>query len=894
MKRVISVLLAFIFSAMLLQAQSVSLTPYGVAPRVAEEDTADIFDLPYDALLNVGVGTQMYLLGAVKDTTLDGSQSWSLIEAPDGSTITDLTATHPMGDNGEILIFKPDVKGVFKIKFEYAGQSAEVSIHSGLFLGYEDGNCQLCHPSKVNEWKETGHASMLKRGLDGTLSDHYASYCIKCHTVGYDPNADNDGFDDFDFTFPDSLFEGQYDNMVATYPDAMKRANIQCESCHGPANDHFGNASDNRMTWSLDVNTCAKCHDEGTHHYFPAQWRMSGHAAATTLGYAGGRSSCAQCHSGSGFIKYIETGKQPLTEAPPLAKIGCATCHDPHSVGNIHQLRTVDDVVLGNGEVITAGGTGKLCMNCHKGRRDAKLYTGEEFHYSSHYGPHHGPQADVLAATNAADFGVKLPSSPHLQATEDACVTCHMGPGQKPEGADFPISGMHTFSVTDPDGNDNVQICQGCHGDFGPSFGDKIFFMNGVGDHDGDGVVEGLQHEVEGLLEELALLLPPYDTLDVDVSGKYDYSVVERKAAFNYLMVEEDRSKGVHNPAFVVSLLKLSIAAVKYGQLGPGVIAGVWDVPNDQGNMVNVAWTKFGGDGIGMPQINQYGVWRLDPIPPTPPAEIKSKDQVDASSLQIGDQLMDEEFILTYVAYVPAANMPMYNVNVPTLFNTVEGDTAWTGFVVSGIAGPEVIWSKPAFGFSVDNLVPAPPAGFAGEANENSIVLSWLESEDVDFDYFAIYRSETANFDPTGMTPYGTTSGTSFVDNSVEMGKTYYYKLAVVDFNKNQSDYSPELAFTITGVEDEMGIPTKYALYQNYPNPFNPSTEIKFALPETANITVKIYNSLGKEIATIASGEYEAGYHRIYWDAKDFATGVYFCELKTDKFTQVNKMMLMK
>lgn len=895
MKKLISIFTVLLLCGVLINAQQVTIEPYGVSPREADADTNDVFNRAYNALLNVGVQTQIYLMGTRLDTTLSGAQSWELVEKPDTSQITSLNNISSMGDNSEILVFTPDVIGQYKIKFSDGGVFYEVELNAGLFMGIEDAKCGLCHAGKKNEWENTGHASMLVRGLDGTLSSYYRGYCISCHTTGYDANAVNDGFDDFDFVFPDTLFVGQYDNMLLAYPDAMKRANIQCESCHGPGSEHFGNIASNRITETLDSQTCAICHDSGTYHYFPAQLKLSSHGNPKYAGYAGTRATCAPCHSGSGFFAYLENGMQPLDEAPPVMEWTCAVCHDPHSDENPHQLRTLNDVTLGNGFVVKDGGIGKFCMNCHKSRRNAELYTGVDFRYSRYYGPHNGPQADILAAENAITFGIKLPSSPHLVAGDgNSCVICHMGPGNNGDEG-FPVVGGHTFNVMDPDGNDNVQVCAGCHGDVGASFAEKKYFMNGNADHDGDGVAEGLQEEVEGLLTELALRLPPYDTLAVDVSGKYEYTEVERKVAYNYLLVEKDRSKGIHNPAFVISLLKVSFAALEYGQLGPGVIAGVWDVPNDQGKKVNVAWTRFGGDGIAVNPINQYGVWRLDPIPPVPPKTLKSKEEANFITLNIGDQIMDENWMLTYVAYVPAASMFMYNVNVPTLYNTVETDTAWTGFVVSGITGNgNAIWSEPAFGFSVDNLVPAPPAGFSGEASETDITLTWLESEDEDFDYFAIYRSETQDFDPNGMEPIGTTSGTLFVDNSVEMGKTYYYKMSVVDFNKNESDYSAELAFTITSVEDESGIPTKYALYQNYPNPFNPATEIKFALPEAANVKITIYNSVGKEVAVIENRNFGAGYHKVTWNADNFASGVYFCELKTASFFKVNKMMLMK
>ena len=195
---------------------------------------------------------------------------------------------------------------------------------------------------------------------------------------------------------------------------------------------------------------------------------------------------------------------------------------------------------------------GLLCMNCHQSRRNSAEYTGPDFHYSPHFGPHHGPQADMLAGTNFPTFGKMLPSSPHLAGVEDACVTCHMAASHETDPAK--MVGAHSFRMVSEDGTDHVEVCVECHGEVGETFAEKKFYFNGNADHDGDGVAEGLQEEVEGLLEKLAMMLPPVDTNKVDMSGTYIYTLTEVKAAYNWIGVEEDRSLGVHNPAFIVSL----------------------------------------------------------------------------------------------------------------------------------------------------------------------------------------------------------------------------------------------------------------------------------------------------------------------------------------------------
>ncbi len=89
-------------------------------------------------------------------------------------------------------------------------------------------------------------------------------------------------------------------------------------------------------------------------------------------------------------------------------------------------------------------------------------------------------------------------------------------------------------------------------------------------------------------------------------------------------------------------------------------------------------------------------------------------------------------------------------------------------------------------------------------------------------------------------------------------------------------------------------LPDKFRLDQNYPNPFNPSTVITYHVPSDCNVTVKIYNILGMEIASLFSGQQVAGSHAIRYDAKDLAGGVYFYRLIAGKYTETKKFCLLK
>lgn len=97
-----------------------------------------------------------------------------------------------------------------------------------------------------------------------------------------------------------------------------------------------------------------------------------------------------------------------------------------------------------------------------------------------------------------------------------------------------------------------------------------------------------------------------------------------------------------------------------------------------------------------------------------------------------------------------------------------------------------------------------------------------------------------------------------------------------------------------TDVHDEELLPREFILHQNYPNPFNPSTKIKFALPEKANVKLSIYNLLGEKVAELVNGELTAGYHEVEFLAKAIPSGVYFYELHAGAFREVKKMILLK
>jgi uncharacterized delta-60 repeat protein len=89
-------------------------------------------------------------------------------------------------------------------------------------------------------------------------------------------------------------------------------------------------------------------------------------------------------------------------------------------------------------------------------------------------------------------------------------------------------------------------------------------------------------------------------------------------------------------------------------------------------------------------------------------------------------------------------------------------------------------------------------------------------------------------------------------------------------------------------------IPHQFGLEQNYPNPFNPTTAIRFELPVSGTASLKVYNVLGEEVATLAEGWQDAGYKSVEWNAGNIPSGLYFYRLKAGSYSETRKLMLLK
>ncbi len=97
-----------------------------------------------------------------------------------------------------------------------------------------------------------------------------------------------------------------------------------------------------------------------------------------------------------------------------------------------------------------------------------------------------------------------------------------------------------------------------------------------------------------------------------------------------------------------------------------------------------------------------------------------------------------------------------------------------------------------------------------------------------------------------------------------------------------------------TSIENDISTPFQFKLSQNYPNPFNPATKINFTVPQSTNVSLRVFDVLGREVSILVNEFKAAGYHSVSFDAKNLTSGVYFYTLSAGGFSQTNKMLLVK
>ncbi len=303
----------------------------------------------------------------------------------------------------------------------------------------------------------------------------------------------------------------------------------------------------------VPAENCFGCHSDQNTALVAAerQWENSVHASSLNID-RGSSSGCAGCHTSEGFVQ--RANDEPVSGHDNPTPIHCFTCHAPHTEGDFG-LRWTTIATLENGATYDLS-AGNLCVACHHGRRNVDTYVTEPTEInSSHWGPHHSNQGDMLIGSNGYEYSwYDYEDTRHRGATRDGCVDCH-----KNNATANSVVGGHSFNMRailrDLGGNEeevlNTGACEPCHGDVDD-------FNEGIASY-------AVQDSIEALMEHLHTLLEAAGLVDEDghpIGSSSSPNVVSADAAgavWNFVSVEEDRSHGIHNPAYIMGLLESSI-----------------------------------------------------------------------------------------------------------------------------------------------------------------------------------------------------------------------------------------------------------------------------------------------------------------------------------------------
>jgi hypothetical protein len=203
--------------------------------------------------------------------------------------------------------------------------------------------------------------------------------------------------------------------------------------------------------------------------------------------------------------------------------------------------------------------------------------------------------------------------------------------------------------------------------------------------------------------------------------------------------------------------------------------------------------------------------------------------------------------------------------------------------------------------YLITNPLPVQLASFVGNLIDNNVVkLEWeTVSEMKNFGFYVQkYNNVTKSFETVSelIPGAGTTlqpQSYAWTDNHAT-GSDLQYRLEQLDSDGLKHYFGP-IMINPNGVNDEQLVPAVFKLNQNYPNPFNPSTKISFSLATSGYTSLKVYNILGKEVASLFAGNAEAGrMYNVNFDAKSITSGMYFYKLQSGNKTEVKKFTILK
>jgi len=192
-----------------------------------------------------------------------------------------------------------------------------------------------------------------------------------------------------------------------------------------------------------------------------------------------------------------------------------------------------------------------------------------------------------------------------------------------------------------------------------------------------------------------------------------------------------------------------------------------------------------------------------------------------------------------------------------------------------------------------DGPSPVTMITFTASTEKNNVKLNWTTENEINNSGFDLERKlikEGAVWQKIKFIPgSGTTNGQKsyfYEDKKLQTGK-YEYRLKQIDYNNSYEYYNLNNDIVISA-------PKEFRVSQNYPNPSNPKCRIDYNIPSDGMVSMKVYDIIGREVASLVNKFQTADYYSIEFDGTNYASGIYYYQLKTINFVETKKMILVK
>ena len=337
----------------------------------------------------------------------------------------------------------------------------------------------------------------------------------------------------------------------------------------------------------------------------------------------------------------------------------------------------------------------------------------------------------------------------------------------------------------------------------------------------------------------------------------------------------------------------------------------------DDGSWVWPGYSKSTDNGATW---SEWNVCNFTEIPALSDYDVLFDYNLDIYSDHDGDINVDKDGLVHLIVTLAdtAADWQNYTKSaVVELYEDPAAASGWNAKIIASVEKTDFLWMYDYYTQTpnIGQMGTSPYLAF--DVDREIMVVQWVNTGNIAdtlavMDIFYSYR----NLEGEWATPVNITNTTNINESGSHLApmmkkeavtggfdvtfySMYYYEDGVTiplisDVNRHVVYIAPVTQFVpITGVEDGLKLHS-FALDQNYPNPFNPSTLISYTLAERSNVTLKVYDVLGKEVASLVNNSQEAGTHQVTFDASNLATGLYIYTLNAGNFTSSKKMMLIK